>query len=109
MTITARSLVAGSTLTGAAASYYTVPAGTKAVIKSATVCNTTAGAVNLTLYLVPNGGTAGASNTVVNARSIAANASDNCAELINKVLEAGASIQAVGASLTLVVSGWEVT
>lgn len=109
MTTTAKSLVSGSQLTAAADTYYTAPASTKAVIRSATLCNTTAGTVACTVYLVPNGGTAGASNTVISARSIVAGATDNCAELVNKVLEAGGTIQAQGLNVTLVASGMEIT
>lgn len=109
MTISARALVGSSTLTAAAVAYYTTPLATTAVIKSATACNTTGGAVSLTVHLVPNAGAAGVSNTVISARSLAAGASDNCAELINKVLPAGASIQALGLALTLVVGGVEIT
>lgn len=109
MTVTAKRLVNGSQLTGAAAAYYTAPALTKAVVKNANVCNSTGGAISLTLYLVPSGGTADATNILISARSIAAGAVDRCPEVVNQVIEAGGSLQALGANLTLVASGVEIT
>jgi len=98
-------LVAGVQLTGAAVPYATGSAGNRTTIKSASVTNTTAGVVALTVYRVPSGGTAGASNTVISARSIAVGETYNCPELVNKVLHAGDTIQAMGLNLSFDVSG----
>lgn len=98
-------LVAGVQLTAAAATYATGSAGNRTTIKSASVTNTTAGVVALTVYRVPSGGTAGASNTVISARSIAVGETYNCPELVNKVLHAGDTIQALGLNLSFDVSG----
>ena len=98
-------LVAGVQLTGAALPYATGSAGNRTTIKSASVTNTTAGVVALTVYRVPSGGTAGASNTVISARSIAVGETYNCPELVNKVLHAGDTIQAMGLNLSFDVSG----
>lgn len=108
MTTTAKRLVSGSQLTGSAATYYTAPTLTKTIIKSAQLTNTTAGAVACTVYLVPSAGTAGATNTVISARSIAAGETYNCPELVNAVLEAGGTIQALGLNVTLTASGAEI-
>lgn len=108
MTTTVKRLVSGSQLTGSAATYYTAGTLTKAVIKSAQLTNTTAGAVACTVYVVPSGGTAGATNTLISARSIAVGETYNCPELINQVLEAGGFIQALGLNVTLTVSGVEI-
>jgi hypothetical protein len=64
-----------------AATLYTAPANDTNVpspaatttITSLVLANTTGTAATVTLYLVPNGGTAGASNIIVPAVSIAAN------------------------------------
>lgn len=109
MTTIAKRLVAGSQLTAAAATYYTAPAATKAVVKNANVCNSTAGAVNLSVHLVPQGGVADATNILISARPVAAGAVDRCPELVNQVLEAGGTIQALGLALTLVASGVEIS
>lgn len=108
MSLTLKRLVSGSQLTGAAATYYTAPTNTKATIKSAVLTNTTGGAVACTVYLVPSAGTAGATNTLISAYNVAAGAAYTCPELINMVIEAGGTIQALGLNVTLVVSGAEV-
>lgn len=91
----------GAQLTASAATYgTTVGALTKRVVKSAQLCNTTAGAVACTVYLVPSGGTAGASNTYISARSIAAGETYNCPELIGQGLNAGGFVQALGLNVT---------
>lgn len=108
MGLTIKRMVSGSQLTGVVAGYYTTPANTKAAIKSAALTNTTGGAAVCTVYLVPSGGTPGASNTFISARSVAPNETYTCPELINQVLEAGGTIQAFGLDVTLAVSGAEV-
>ena len=108
-------LVSGSVLTGSAATYYTVPTNTnavippKAVIRRMTLCNTTAGAVSCTVYLIPSGGAAAAANTIVSARSVAIGETWNATEAEGHVLEAGGFIQALGNGVTLMVSGEELT
>jgi hypothetical protein len=109
MATTASRLISGSQMTGTAATYYTSPASTKTVIKALTLVNTTAGAVACTVYLVPNAGSPGASNAVVNARTLAVNESYTCPESINHVLEAGGYISAFGLNVTIVASGVQIT
>lgn len=107
-TQTVKTLNAGATLTGSAVAYYTAPAQTYGVVKNAVVTNTTGAPVALTLYRVPSGGTADAAHTLISARSIAAGATDLCPELVNKVIEPGASIQALGNGLSISIDGVEV-
>jgi len=109
MTTTATKLVAGSQLTGSAATYYTAPSLTTAVVKAMTLANTTGGAVACTVYLVPSGGSATAANTIISGRSVAAGETYNCPEAVNQVLPAGATIQALGLNVTLQVSGVQIT
>ena len=91
----------GGQLTGSAATYGTVVAAlTKRVIKSATLTNTTGAPVACTVYLVPSGGTAGATNTVISARSIAAGETYNCPELVNQGLGPSGFVQALGLNVT---------
>ena len=108
MTTTAKRLVYGAVMTGSAAVYYTAGATTKAVIKSATITNTTAGAVPATVHIVPVAGTAGAATAAISLRSVAANETYNCPELVNQVIEAGGMVQALGSGLTLMMSGVEI-
>lgn len=108
-------LVSGSVLSGSATTYYTVPTNAnatvppKAILRRLTLCNTTAGAVSCTVYLVPSGGAAAAANTIVSARSVAAGETWNAPEAEGHVMEAGGFIQALGNGVTLIVSGEEVT
>lgn len=99
----------GAQLTGSAATYGTaVPALTKRIIKSAALCNTTGSPVACTVYLVPSGGTAGASNTYISARSIAAGETYNCPELIGEGLNAAGFVQALGLSVTFKYTAVEI-
>lgn len=97
-------LVSGSVLTGSDAPYATAPFATVMTIRSATVCNTTAGAVALTVYRVPNGGSPSAANTVISGKNISAGETYNCPELINKALESGDALYAKGLGLSLDVT-----
>lgn len=109
MTVTAKRFINGSLMTAAAVTYYTAPTSTKAVIKALAICNTTGVAITVTIYLVPNGGTATGDNAITAGLSVAANATYTCPEAVNQVLEAGGMIQAKGANLSIVASGVEIT
>lgn len=99
----------GGALTGAAVTQGSVVGAlTKRIIKSATITNTTAGAIAATVYLVPSGGTAGAANTLISARSIAPGEAYPCPELINQGLNAGGFVQALGNTLTFKYSATEI-
>lgn len=111
MAITNKNLNEGAQLTASAATYYTAPSNTRTVLKKVTVCNSTAGAVTFTAYKVPSGGTAGVTNIVTSAKSIAAGATYEAFELENHVLMPGDTLQAFAgsaASLTMAVSGIEI-
>jgi hypothetical protein len=108
MSVQPKELVSNAVLTGAVVTYYgPVPSGKVATIKSASVSNSTAGVVAVTVYRVKNGGTAGAGSMQISARNVAVGETYNCPELINKVLEAGGTIQALGNGLGFDVSGTE--
>ena len=106
-----RKLVEGVLLTTSAAAYYITTSKVRAIIRKVSVTNSTAGAVTVTVYLVPPGGTAGAGNMIVPPLSLAA-ATYTSLDISGHVLVAGgASIQALasaGASITLHVSGYEI-
>lgn len=77
-----------------------VPDLTTRVIKSATITNPTAGVIPATVYMVPAGGAlAGAGNVMISARPIAPGESYPCPELISQGLNAGSTVQALGAGL----------
>lgn len=87
-------LTAAAVVQGAA-----VPSLTTRVLKAATIANPTGSPISATVYLVPSGGAAGAGNVLISGRSIAAGESYPCPELINQGVNAGGSVQALGAGL----------
>lgn len=91
----------GAVLTGAAAAQgAAVGALTRRIFTAAALVNTTGAAVAATVYLVPSGGTAGAANALISARAIAPGETYFCPELVNQGLNAGGTVQALGAGLT---------
>lgn len=73
---------------------YTVPASTTGIIKHLAAHNTASTPVELTVYLVESGGTAGVSNQIFK-RKIAGNDDAIIFSAINATLEASATIQVV--------------
>lgn len=105
-----KQLSAGAQLTTSAATYYTVPANTITTISACSLTNSTATARTATVYLVPSGGTADATNIILSARTIAAGETYNVAAAIGQTIPAGATIQALaeaGTAITIVASGYE--
>lgn len=112
MTITAKALIQSKQAAAAATTEYTTPASTKAVIHRFTATNTTAGVLTLTVYIVPNGSAAAASNMVVSALSIGANTTADVSQIQDHVLDAGDFISVVASaatSITIRASGREIT
>lgn len=107
---TNKRLVSGSQIAATATTYYTTPANTKAKITAFTLCNTTGTNRTVDVHLVPSGGSADATNQVVDALAINANTSVIVSEAIGHVLEASGTIQCTAdaaTAVTLVVSGIE--
>lgn len=73
---------------------------TKRIITAAALVNPTAGAVAATVYMVPSGGAPGAGNALIYARTLAPGETYFCPELINQGLDAGGTVQALGAGLS---------
>lgn len=95
-------------LTGVAAAQGTaVGSLTRRVIKSASLTNTTAAAVACSVYLVASG-SASAGNTFISARAVAAGETYNCPELIGKGLNAGGTVQALGAGVSFAYTASEI-
>ena len=106
-----KTFVNGVNLTDAAATYYTVPTGTRGIIKKATFCNDDTGVVTVTINLVPSGGTAEYANQIVKAKSLAASETWSCPNIENHVLEAGGFISmlaSVTAKIGCRISGYEI-
>jgi len=70
-TVTPKPLVQGVLLAAAAATVYTVPGATTAVIRSFTLCNTDTVTRTVTIYLVASGDTPADKNTIYKDISIA--------------------------------------
>jgi len=98
--IAIKNIVVPAQLTTSAATYYTVTANTKCEIRKLTFCNTTAGAVSVTVYLVNSGGSANDAATVTKTRLLAAGETWSCSDAIGHVLEAGGTIQALASANT---------
>jgi hypothetical protein len=94
---------------GAAPQGTAVGALTRRVITAAALVNSTAGAVAATVNLVPSGGAAGAGNVLISARPIAPGETYFCPELIGQGLNAGGTVQALGAGLTFKYAAKDIT
>ena len=93
----------GTLLTAGTVTYYTSPTKTTTVVKKCTVTNTDgAGGHTFTIYKVPSGNSAGIANVVIDAQTIGALQTMDVTEMINKVLAAGDTIQALADTGALV-------
>jgi hypothetical protein len=88
-------------VTAAVTTGYTVPAGTIGIVKHLVAHNTSTTPVELTVYLVESGGTAGTSNQIFKGK-IAGNDERIIFGAINATLESGATVQVVAATASVV-------
>ena len=86
-------LIEGVTLASSNGTLFTVQANAQVIIKKITITNSDTVAHTATLYLVPNGGTAGVQYLVLDARPIAGLSTYDVTEVQNHVLMAGDTIQ----------------
>ena len=110
MAVTVKVLIPAKQAENAQTTQYTATA-VRAIIDKFTVTNTSAGNVTLSVNLVTSGGTAGASNLVLDARAIAPDETYICPELVGHALEAGGFISTLASaanSLTIRCSGREI-
>jgi hypothetical protein len=111
MAVTPKVLIPAKQAENAQTAQYTATA-VKAIIDKFTVTNTTASNVALSVNLVTVLGTAGASNRIIDARTIVPDETYTCPELVGHVLEAGGFISTLASaatSLTIRCSGREVS
>ncbi len=111
MAITLKNIIPRKLAENAATTQYTAT-NCKTVIDKFTATNTTAAPVTVDVYLVASGGTAGAANKVVSAKSIQAGETYTFPELVGQSLENGGFISTTaGAATSLVISasGREIT
>jgi hypothetical protein len=88
--------------------YYICPASTQTYVKDIDICNTSAGSITVTVYIVPNGSTASAANALFY------NATLPVASTLqwtgSQIMNTGDSIQASStASASIVISGAQAT
>jgi hypothetical protein len=111
MAVTPKVLIAPKQAENAQTTQYIADA-VKAIIDKFTVTNTSANNVAISVNLVNFDGTAGASNLVIDARTIAPDETYTCPELVGQVLEAGqfiSTLASAATSLTIRCSGREIT
>jgi hypothetical protein len=111
MAVTLKVLVPPKQLESSQTSQYTAT-NVKAIIDKATITNTSANNVTVSVNLVTVSGSAGASNLIIDTRTIVPDETYLCPELVGQVLEAGSFISTIagaGTSLTMRVSGREVS
>ena len=84
----------------------------RSIIDKCTVCNTTGSVATLTLDIVVAAGSAGVTQRIISARSIAAGETYNCSEMVGHILNPGDSIQGLSgtaSALTIRISGREIS
>jgi hypothetical protein len=102
-----KSLFAHAAVSNTAGVFVSASTSTR-TIDAATVTNTSAGAVTLTLWQVPASGSRADANIMLDALSVDAGATVALAPLVNHAIAANATIHAeasAATSLTLMVSG----
>lgn len=112
MAVIARSLIASKQAENSQTTQYTAPSGTRTIIDKFTGTNSTAGAVTLGINIVTSGGAAGASNLIVDDKSLAAGETYTFPEVVGHVLNPGdfiSTIASAATSITIRASGREVT
>ena len=111
MTVTVKVLIPAKQAENTQTTQYTASL-CKTIIDKFTATNTSASVVTLSVNLVTSGGSAGASNLIVYARSIAVGETYTLPELIGQSLESGGFISTIASaatSLTIRASGREIT
>ena len=110
MAVVAKVLVPAKQVESTTTTQYTA-INVKAIIDKATVTNTSASNVAITVNLVTSGGSASSANMIIILRTIVPGETYLCQELVGHVLESGGFISTLAgaaSSLTMRVSGREI-
>lgn len=110
MTVTSKPLVSGKDAEAVETTQYTATS-VRTIIDKCTAYNHTAGAVTLTIKLVPNGSAAATAHGII-SRSIAAGATDTCPEVVGHALASGdfiSTLAGAATSIAIRLTGREVT
>ena len=111
MTVTVKVLIPAKQAENTQTTQYTAT-NAKAIIDKFTVTNTSASNVTFSCNLVTSGGSAGASNLIIDTRTIVPDETYTCPELVGQALDVGGFISTIagaGTSLTIRASGREIT
>jgi len=111
MTVIIKVLIPAKQAENAQTTQYTAT-NVKAIIDKFTVTNTSANNVTFSCNLVTTGGSAGASNLIVDSRSLVPDETYTCPELVGQALDVGGFISTIAGtatSLTIRASGREIT
>ena len=110
MAVTPKVLIPAKQAENVQTAQYTANA-VKAIIDKFTATNTSGSNVTLSVNIIPNLGSAGADNLILDARAIAPDETYTCPELVGQVLEAGnfiSTLASAATSLTIRCSGREI-
>jgi hypothetical protein len=110
MTVTVKPIIGSKQMEAAQTSQYTASNCTT-IIDKFTATNTSAANALISVHLVSNGGSAGATNLIVDSRAVAPDETYTFPELVGQVLASGGFISTTGTatSLTIRASGREIT
>jgi hypothetical protein len=110
MAVPAKPLIGSKQMEAAQTTQYTAT-NCIAIIDKFTATNTSAAIAVISVSLVSSGGTAGTTNLIVNAHSIAINETYTFPELVGQVLAASGFISTTGTATALTIrsSGREIT
>lgn len=109
---TVKTLVQGSTLTTAAAVYYTAPTGTQTRLTQASLTNTDSAPHVVSVYLATSAAAPGVSDTVIKDKTLQAGETWVPYQALGAVIAPGCTLQAIADADTFVVfkaSGIELT
>lgn len=102
MTAAPRNIIPSAYVGTSAANEYTA-SNVRTVVQNMTLTNVSSASTAVTVHLVPSGGTAGTSNTIIDARNLQASEVYDCPEVAGKVLDDGDSIAVKASDASAVV------
>ena len=111
MSVSVKTLIDAKQAENAQTTQYTA-VNCKTIIDKFTATNTSANNVTLSVNLVGSGGSPGASNLIVDTRTVAPDETYTFPELVGQVLEPGdfiSTLAGAATSLTIRASGREIT
>ena len=110
MSVTIKAIIPAKAMEAVQTTQYTA-SGVRTVIDKATVTNVTTTNAVFSVNLVPQGGSVGTGNIIVDEKTVVPGETYTCPELVGKVLNPGdfiSTIAGTAASLTVRISGREV-